>query len=170
MNNSTKENLNELLAGFMDANMAGQAVQDIEKGDQLLRNFPAPQPGPDVVAAVKARVAAAVRQRHRITLQRRIWAAAGVAAAIMLVSVAALKLFEQKPTEPTPAHYAVVIPDRVWEGSDITSDISVLSAELESLEKEITSTSVDEIGDNSNLSVGDLEMELIETGGNLWKG
>jgi hypothetical protein len=170
MNDSTKENLNELLAGFMNTDMAGQAAQDIEKGDQLLRNFPAPQPADNVIAGIKLQMATAVRRRHRVAIQHRIWATVGVAAAIVLVSVASLKLFEQKPAEQTPAHYAVVIPDRVWDGSDITSDISVLSAELDSLEKEITSTSVDEVGDNSNLSVGDLEMELIETGGNLWKG
>jgi hypothetical protein len=170
MSDSTKENLKELLAGFMDADMAGQAAQEIEKGDQLLRDFPAPRVSDNVIAGIKLQMAAASRRRHRATYQHRIWATVGVAAAIVLVSVASLKLFEQKPVEQTTAQYAVVITDSVWDGTDITSDISVLSAELDSLEKEITSTSVDEIGDNSNLSVGELEMELIETGGNLWKG
>jgi hypothetical protein len=170
MKDSTNENLKELLAGFMDADMAGQAAQDIEKGDRLLRDFPAPLPSDNVIAGIKLQMAAASRRQHRTTYQHRIWATVGVAAAIILASVASLKLFEQKPVEQTAAQYAVVIPDRVWDGSDIPSDISVLSAELDSLEKDITSTSVDEVGDNSNLSVGDLEMELIETGGNLWKG
>jgi len=170
MNDSTKENLKELLAGFMDSDAAGRAVQDIERGDRLLRDFPAPKPSQNVIAGIKLQMAAASRRQHHATVQHRIWAAVGVAAAIVLASVASLKLPEQKSAEQTAGQYAVVIPDRVWDGSDTTSDITVLSAELDSLEKEITSTSVDETGDNSNLNVGELEMELIETGGNLWKG
>jgi hypothetical protein len=173
MNDSAKENLKELLAGFMDAGSARQAEEDIEKGDELLCHWSAPQPGENVLAEVKKKVAATVRQRHRIALQRRIWAAAGVAAAIVIVSALALKLFEKQPVEQTALRYAAAIPERVWEGSDITkddADIVVLAAEVETIENELAGAQLNDTSGNGSTAVGDIETELIEIGGNFWKG
>ncbi len=174
MNDSAKENLRELLAGFMDAGSAKQAAEDIERGEQLLRQWPAPQPGAAALAEVKKKVAAAVRRRHRITLQRRVWAVAGVAAAaIVIVSAVALRLFERQPVEQTTLLYAAAIPERVWEGSDITrddADIAVLVAEVETIENELSGVQLNDTGGNGNTAIDDLETELIEIGGNFWKG
>ena len=169
MNDSAKENLKELLAGFMDAGSARQAKEDIEKGDELLCHWSAPQPGDVVLAEVKKKVAAAVRRRHRIALQRRIWAAAGVAAAIVIVSVLALRLSERQTVGPT----AIVIPERVWEGSDITkddADIVVLAAEVETIENELAGAQLNDTSSNGNTAISDIETELIEINGNFWKG
>ena len=173
MNDSAKENLRELLAGFMDAGSARQAAEDIEKGDELLRQWSAPQPSDVVLAEVKKKIAAAVRRRHRIALQRRIWAAVSVAAAIVIVSAVALRLFEKQPVEQAALRYAAAIPERVWEGSDITkddADIAVLVAEVETIENELSGVQSNDTGGNGNTAVGDLETELIEIGGNFWKG
>jgi hypothetical protein len=173
MNDSAKENLRELLAGFMDAGSAKQTAEDIERGDVLLRQWSAPQPADVVLAEVKKKISAAVKQRHRIALQRRIWAVAGVAAAIVIVSALALTLSERQPAEKTTIKYAAAIPDRVWEGSDITkddADIVVLVAEVETIENELSATRLDDTGGNGSTAVGDLETELIEIGGDFWKG
>jgi len=173
MNDSAKENLRELLAGFMDAGSAGQAAEDIERGDALLRQWSAPQPGDAVLAEVKKKVAAVARRRHRIALQRRIWAAAGMAAAIVIVSVLALRLSERQPVERTTIKYTAAIPERVWEGSDITkddADIVVLAAEVETIENELSGVQLSDTGGNGSTAAGDIETELIEISGNFWKG
>jgi len=122
MNDLKNENLKELLAGFMDSDSARRMQEDIEKGDQLLGRFSAPSPRDNVIAGIKIQMAAAARRQHRTAVQHRIWAAVSVAAAIVAVSAFAIKYFERGPVEPTTARYATVIPDKVWEGSDITAD------------------------------------------------
>lgn len=173
MNGSDRENLKELLARFMDAAKAGQAAQDIERGDELLRAFPAPQPDEDVVAGVKAMVSAVARRRHRITLQHRIFAAAAMAAAIVVVSAAALKYFDRQPIGQTPVRYAAVISDKIWESSDIATDdadIAVLAAEISTIENELHGVELSDNGTNGSAAVDDLEMELIGISGDFWKG
>jgi hypothetical protein len=174
MNGSDRENLKELLARFMDAAKAGQAAQDIERGDELLRAFPAPQPDEKVVAGIKVRVSAAsVRRRHGITLQHRIFAAAAVAAAIVVVSAAALKYFDRQPIGQTPVRYAAVISDKIWESSDITTDdadIAVLAAEISTIENELYGVESSNSSVTGNTAADDLEMELIGISGDFWKG
>ncbi len=172
MNSSDRENLNELLAKFMDSEAAGRAAEDIKRGDELLRAHPAPQPDQDMIAGVKEMMSAVVKRRHRITLQRRILAVAAAAAVIVVISVAALNYFDRQPAGQTPVQYASVIPDRIWESSDITTDdadIAVLAAEISTIENELHGV---ELSDNdvSSMSVDDLEMELIGIGGDFWKG
>jgi len=171
MGNSGKENLRELLAEFMDPGAANRAAEDIEGGEELLRQWPSPQPDEAMLAEVKKRVAAAVRRRRMITPWRRVLAAASVAAAIAVASVVALRSFENQPVKQAAVQYAAMIPSRIWEGSDITTDdadIVVLAAEVEAIENELSGVELNENGGNG--AVGDLEMELIEMGGDFWKG
>ena len=173
MNGSDRENLKELLARFMDAEEAGRAAQDIEKGDELLRAHPAPQPDEDVIAGLKAMVSAVVRRRQRITLQRRIFAVAAVAAVLVVVSAVALKFFEPRPVEQTQMRYAAAISDRIWESSDITTDdadIAILAAEISTIENELNGVELGDSGTNGSAAVDDLEMELIGISGDFWKG
>jgi hypothetical protein len=172
MNGSDRENLRELLARFMDADEAGQAAEDIERGDELLRAHPAPQPDEDTVAGIKAMVSAAVSRRHRITLHRRIFAVAA-AAAIVAVSASAIRYFYGQPAERTPVRYAAVISDKIWESSDITTDdadIAVLTAEISTIENELYGVELSDSGVSGGLDADDLEMELIGIGGDFWKG
>ncbi|MFH1371622.1 MAG: hypothetical protein ABII09_10110 [Planctomycetota bacterium] len=172
MNGSDRENLKDLLSKFMDAGAAGEAAEDIERGDELLRAFPAQEPDKDVVADVKEMVSAVVRRRHRITLQRRILAAA-VAAAIVVVSAVALKYFDRQPAGQTPVRYAAAIPDKIWESSDITTDdpdIAVLAAEISTIENELHGVESSDSSVSGSMAADDLEMELIGISGDFWKG
>jgi hypothetical protein len=173
MDNSGKENLRQLLAAFLDADSARRAAEDIEKGDELLRAYPAPQPGEKVLAEVNRRVVEAVRRRRSIALRHKVLAVAGVAAAIVVLSAVALRFFAGQPVKQPSARYATVIPQRIWEGGDITTDdpdIAVLTAEVETIENELQALLADDDGSNNSVTVGDLEMELIEIGGDFWKG
>jgi hypothetical protein len=167
MREPSNENLRELLAKFMDEGAAGRAAEDIERGDELLRKWSAPQPSEAALAEVKRKMAIALRRRRAITSQRRITAAAAVAAVLVVVSAVALRLFERRPMERTVA----TIPERIWESSDIAADdadITVLAAEIDTIENELSGVELYDNGGNG--AVGDFEMELIETSGDFWKG
>ncbi len=160
----------------MDTDAARQAAEDIERGDELLRTNSAPQPSETLLAEIKNNVATAVRRRHSIAIKQRVWATAAVAAVILLVSAIALKMFDRPPvTTRTVASAAVIpaIPAKFWESSDITiddTDIAMLTAEVETIENELLALRMNEDFGNGNGAVDDLELELIETGGDFWKG
>lgn len=167
MNNSVNENLRELLAGFMDEAAARQKAEDIEKGEEILGANQSPQPDEQVLAEVKKNVVAALRRRRTVVFQKRILGAA-VAAAIIMVSVLALMRYGNQPTSGQTKVIAASIPARVWEGADDT-DVTVLKAEIDNIQSELSGAQSDDSG-NTSTAVGDLETELIEVNGDIWKG
>ena len=172
MSGPEKENLKELLGRFMDAGAADEAARDIERSDELLRAFPAPEPNEETLADVKAMMSAMVRRRHRITLQRRILAAAA-AAVIVLTSAAVLKYFNEQPTGQPRTQYASVIPAAIWESTDITTDdadIAVIKAEIASIENELYGVELSENTVTGSTAADDLEMELVGVSSDFWKG
>ena len=173
MNNSEKENLKELLAGFMDEAAATEAAKDIEKGDELLGTWPAPEPNEKILAEVRAKMILAARRRQAVTFHRRIWAMAGVAAAIMITLAAAVKLLDRQPVEQTPVKYASAATKSIWGSDDTTADdpdLTVMAAEVESIENELSGVQSAGNSDAASTDIGELETELIETSGDFWKG
>ena len=47
MNDQGRENLDELIERFYNGDQAGDALEDVRRGEQLLRNNPAPEPDPE---------------------------------------------------------------------------------------------------------------------------
>jgi hypothetical protein len=169
MNNSANENLRELLAGFMDEAAARQTAEDIEKGEEILGANQSPQPDERVLAEVKKTVVAAVRRRRSVVLQRRILGAA-VAAAVIVVSVLVLMRYSNSHNSQQTRIIATSIPARVWEGAD-DADVTVLKAEIENIQSELSGAQSDSISTGgTNSAAGDLETELIEVNGDMWKG
>ena len=173
MNDRNNENLREILAKFMGADEVSQVINDIERGDELLGKFPAPAPRDSIIEGIKIQMAAAARRRHRETIQLGFLKALSVAAAIVTISIAAHKYFERTPTEQARVTYAAVIPDRLWEGSDITTDdagIAVIAAEITTIENQLNGIELRDIDISGSGTADDLEMELIGISGDFWKG
>jgi hypothetical protein len=63
----------------------------------------------------------------------------------------------------------VAIPSRVWEGADDT-DVTVLKAEIENIQSELSGVQSGDVGGNGSTAVDELETELIEVNGDMWKG
>jgi hypothetical protein len=171
MNNSANENLRKLLAGFMDEAAARQTAEDIEKGEEIMGANQSPQPDERVLAEVKKTVVAALRRRRSVVLQREILGAA-VAAAVIVVSVLALMRYgnSQNSQQTRAVAKSISIPSRVWEGAD-DADVTVLRAEVENIQSELSEAQSDSIGTGgTNSAAGDLETELIEVNGDMWKG
>ena len=168
MNNSANENLRELLAGFMDESAARQTAENIEKGEEILGANQSPQPNERVLAEVKKNVVAALRRRRTVVFQRRMFGAA-VAAAMIVISVLVLMRYGNQQNNQQTRLVAASIPASVWEGAD-DADVTVLKAEIENIQSELSGVQSDNTGTSGNTSVGDLETELIEVNGNMWKG
>jgi hypothetical protein len=165
--------LRELLASFMNSEAANKAAADIERGDELLRNWPAPQPSEALLAEVKQKMLIAAGQRRAATLYHRIFAVAAAAAAVIILSFVALKVFENRPVGQSDTTYATTIPDQLWEGGSIRTndpDIAVLSNEIDNVADELAAVLPSEQNSSSASAVSDVEMQIIEVGADFWKG
>jgi len=167
MTRKEKENLTGLLNRFMENKAASEMARDIEKGDELFKSFPAPEPDEKVLSQIKDKIALTLKHRQTsYVIKRRIWMASGVAA---LLAISALLTFRTE-TRPTTKAPAVQIASAVWDGSD-DADISVLKAEVQTMQNTLANVQVnDNTSTGSNLAENDLEMELIEIGSDIWKG
>jgi len=164
MNNSANENLRKLLAGFMDEAAARQTAEDIEKGEEILGANQSPGPDERVLAEVKKSVVAALRRQRTVVFQKRILGAA-VAAAVIVASVLVMMRYGNTPAGNQQTR---LIASSVWEGAD-DADVTVLKAEIENIQSELSGAQSDDGGNGSN-DIGDLETELIEVNGDMWKG
>jgi hypothetical protein len=152
MDRGNRENLRELFERFVDAGQAKEAAEDIERGEQMLRRWPAPEPRAELLALIKAQMGA--RLAHRRSRQLRWFAsrAAGIAAAIVIA--ASVWTGVNRNVGPG-VMVASLIPTAIWEVEGIENEVRALQ----------------EDGSRSSESaVDEVEMELLEIDGEFWKG
>jgi hypothetical protein len=166
MDNRSDENLKELLERFFDSEQAQMYLDDIEKGEQILREHPAPEPDDMLIANIKAQIALVALPRKTSIIKRIEYKVAAVAAALVIITAISTSWFEKSiDVEPTPGMppIASVFP---WE----SSDIDALHSEVEQIEDELINLdSGGEKLDNNN-DITEMEMELILIAGDFWKG
>ncbi|MHC4172565.1 MAG: hypothetical protein ACYTBX_00975 [Planctomycetota bacterium] len=173
MSNQNEENLKELFERFADAEQAEKHIQDVQKAEQILREYPAPEPGDMLIANIKAEIAMRLPARRTDVFKRTVYKAAAVAAAVVIVAAVSLRLFEQGDVEPERVIYASLIPRVIWESDDIATDdadLAIFTAEVEQIEDEVLALQFGENGGNGSRAVSELEMELIAIEGDFWKG
>lgn len=168
-----KEDPNELFERFVDSRSAGEAAEDIEKGEAILREYAAPEPSMEVLAKTKTMVAEALKHRKRRQLRRVVYKVVAVSAVFFIVASIAVKVVERPPVASEERLAASVIPSAVWEGDDIAADdadIAVLTAEVNQIADELLALRLGDNGTNGQGGVYDAEMELIEINSDFWKG
>ena len=174
MNGRNEENLKELFERFLDSEEAERAAEDIRKGEMIVRAYPAPEPGREVIADIKVRVAKAVLRRRANTIRRMVYKAAVAAAVVLLAGVGIrLWLSEKGGVKTEGIMYASLVPSALWESEDITADdseLAVLTAEIEQVESEIGGVQSVETNGNGRSELTELEMELTEINSDFWKG
>ena len=172
MNSKNEENLKELFEKFMDAEQAEKCVEDVQKAEQILRECPAPEPDDMLIANIKAELAMRLPARRAYVFRRKVYKAAAVAAAVVILAAVSVRLFEKDVVEPQRVAYASLIPTAIWESDDITTDdmdLAIFTAELEQIEDEVLALQFGEDGSNGERAVSELEMELVEIEGDFWK-
>ena len=168
MNERTREELSELLRRFRDEQTAAEIELDIEAGEQLLKEHPAPTPNVELLRRLEREMALAARRRQRrIRIVR-----SSVAAAAAAVALGVANLFGPGPGRSTGATYAGMIPHAVWESEDLAGedlDLAYFDAEIRRVESQIRGLEDGEAEIGSR-AVEDLERELMQIEAEFWKG
>lgn len=175
MDDRNEENLNELFGKFVDLEQARRALEDFQQAEQILREWPAPQPDDALVADIKLKVSGALLRKKANAFKRTVYKAAAVAAVFIILAVISVKLLEESDgkTEKVPYAYASIIPRAIWESEDIVADdadLAILTAEIEQIEDELRAVKLGENGGNGQAAVMELELELLEIDSDFWKG
>jgi hypothetical protein len=173
MNAQNGENLRELFESFGGGEATQEAVEDISRGVQILREHPAPEPRRQLIAKIEGQVAGALAEKKRKAFRRAVYRVAAVAAAFIVVAVASVKLL-QPPTDKTEQIYsASIIPTAIWESDDIAdddADLALLRAEVNEIRQQMLALQRGENGGNGVDELAELELELVEINGVFWKG
>ncbi len=174
MKRRKEENLEELFGKFVGAEEAQKAVDDIRKGEQILRDNPAPQPSDELIAGIKSEIAMSLLQRQTNVLGSRktIYKLAAVAAVIAVLIGISIQFIE-KGEQTEKIYAASLIPTSIWESDDIAADdadLAIFTAEVEQVEVEVLALQTGERNGNGQRAVTELEMELAEMENDFWKG
>lgn len=173
MSDTENEDVRNLFEMFVDAGEAGQAADDIDRADVILRQYPSPEPGAAVLAKTKAAAREALMRRGAVEPRRAMYKVVAVAAVLFVAAVVAVKVFQPAAVQPTSQTAAAVIPSAVWQSNDIATadaDIAVLTAEVNQIADELASLRLGDDAVNGQERVYDVEMELIDISSDFWKG
>ena len=155
MDQHNEENLREFLEKFLDRREAEQAAEDIQKTEQMLAEYPAPQPDDMLLASIKRQMADALPYKKENNFRRVFYKTVSVAAVFILLTVISVMLFNNRETEKLTGD--LVMSAAIWESENISADdanLATLIAETEEIEGEMLA----------------LEMELEEINSDFWKG
>ncbi|MHC4647986.1 MAG: hypothetical protein ACYTBJ_21205 [Planctomycetota bacterium] len=173
MNSPEHENLKELFEKFLNSQQAETGAEDIERGERILRENPAPAPREELVAGIKAEVGRALSQEKANPLSGGIWKAACVAAAFVIVAVVSTKISERNGNGPPELITASIIPSAIWDSDDIAADdadLATLNAEMEQIKSEALALRLGESDSNNVEDLTELEEILVEIDSDFWKG
>jgi len=175
MNNRNDENLKELFERFLDAEQAEKCLEDVQKAEQILRQYPAPEPDDMLIANIKAEIAMRLPTKRAGVFHRIGYKAAKVAAAVIILAAIGMSLFEKENVEGPDINIASIIPmpAAIWESDDIAADdidLAGYTVEIEQIEDELMALKSGHEGLDSENAVTEMEMELMETESEFWKG
>jgi len=172
MSDRDRENLAELIERLYDSENADGVVEDVRRGEQLLRDNPAPEPDRELIADIKAEITLLLPARRAKLARRRTYKRAAAAAAILIAAWTGASLFNTGSPGPGQMAAASLIPTAIWESDDIAADdenLAAFAAEIDQIENEVM---ILESGDDayaSDRTVEELEIELIVVRSDFWK-
>ncbi len=172
MKDRNEENMRDLFARFVDSGQANEAADDIGRGDDLLRRWPAPEPSDELLAQIKGQMAARLVRSGRRHVRWFASRAAGIAAALVIVASVWTGLNREHGSVPKDRVFASLIPTAIWESDDIAADdlnLASFTAELERIESELNSLLLDD-GGSDELVLNEAEIELMNLQSEFWKG
>jgi hypothetical protein len=175
MNGETEENLRDLFAKFLNSEQAEQAVEDIQKGERILRGHTAPEPDGELITNIKAEIAASLLRKKENAFRRIAYKTAAIAAGFIILAIISVKLFETKIVQPERLAGGSIMPKAVWESerlADDNAESATLIAEVEQIESDLLAMQLGENGGNGHEAITELEMEteLMEINSDFWKG
>ena len=155
---------------FVDSEQAERAVEDIKRGEEILHQWPAPEPSGELVAQIKSQIGRRLVHRGRRHVRWFASRAAAIAAAFVIIGSVWTGL--HRDGGPGVARAASLIPAALWESNNIAADdlrLATLTAEVERIENEMKSLLLGE-GASDESAIDDAEIELMNIQGEFWKG
>lgn len=172
MSTQNQENLKELLERFLDPNQVRQALEDVRKGEQILREHTAPEPDADLISGIKAQIGSTLIQNKAKTRRMVAYKAAAVAAVLAIVAAVSIKVLQKDGArEATDA--VSKIDAAIWQTDDIAqadAELATLAAEIEQISAEVLAVEFGGNAGNGYEALTELEMELVEIDSDFWKG
>jgi hypothetical protein len=166
------EELRQLFKQFLSSEQADNGINDILAGEQILREHPAPEPDPEVLANIKATTTLVAYRHTRI--HRVAYRIAVAAAAVMVLTAVATKFWENKTERGQAKIYsASILSTSIWDSGDIaTSDpnLAYFNSEINQIEQQLKNL---QSGNNSGgyeTTLDELQMKLAEINSDFWKG
>ncbi|MBN2590948.1 MAG: hypothetical protein JXA96_13870 [Sedimentisphaerales bacterium] len=158
------ENLRELIEKFMDPQNVQMYLDDIEAGERILRQHPAPKPDDILLANIKANITLHKTPKQTVTFRKRVYEALAVAASIIIIaSISLQSINEPPPNFPKETNYSSLLPDGFW-----THDNEVISEfnnDINDINMQIVQVSMDTIDygyDSSTYAQYDKELQQLE--------
>jgi hypothetical protein len=135
------ENLRELIEKFIDAKKAGMYLEDIEAGERILREHPAPEPDDMVLANIKANMMLHKVPQRTVTFRKKIFEALAVAASIVIIAGISLRSINLTEAPKGPPNTGSLLPAGWWTLEDrgyakVLNDYRNINTELTQLEEE----------------------------------
>ena len=171
MNQSNAENLRALFERFVDQNGADQAAKDIEAAEQMLRQYPVPQPSLELLLRIKADMAIRLERKSRAATRRRVFEVLAIAAAVVILACVGLKMLGGNGAKPQ--QYMAFIPRAIWETYDIASEdpaLAFFTTEVQQIESDLRNVESPSKASGSDDPVSEIEVELQEIATDFWKG
>jgi len=172
MNGRNDENLKELFEKFYNSEQTYKAVEDVQKAEQIFREYPAPEPDKELIAGIKTAIAAGLLSRQRGIFRTIAYRAAIIAASVLILAAISINLLDKRGRSEKLV-YASIIPRAIWESDNIAiddADLAVLTGEIEQIEDEVLALQLGESDSNGDSAATELEMELIDADSYFWKG
>ena len=173
MNDKERENIEELLKKFFDAEKAKEAAEDIEKGEQILRKNPSPAPDEEIILVVKSKATRAILEKKAQNFRRTVYKTAAVAAAIIVITAVSVKMLEKEIAGPEGVAPIAETTTALQKTNDIFGDdaeIETLAAEVEQVQNELLALQLGSTNGNGENDIIEAEMNLIDIGSDFWKG
>lgn len=171
MNDQNREELRDLVGQFFEAGQVKDCLADFQAAQRILEEHPAPQPDEMLIANIKAEIAMRLPARKARIFRHRVWETASIAAAIAIIAVFSAR-FSQQSNQPRSFH-ASLLPMALWESNNIAADdadLAVFTTEVEQIKNEVATLESGEATTDTDNTVAELEMELVEINSDFWKG
>jgi len=166
-----KEDIKGLFERFCASDKAEQSAEEIRAGEQLFSERRSPEPGVELIAAIKTKVGRRLAKRVR----RRIAYKAVAAAAAILVFGLSIWFWSFERVE-SPIQRSVASSSKmagaVWDSNDIVkadTKLAFVNSEFDRIKEEMHSMESGESDIEVEEALFKLENELLAVNGNFWK-
>lgn len=175
MDERKQENLKELFEKFFSAEEAQKHLEEVRQAERIIEQYPAPEPDDMLIANIKAEIAMRLPAKRVHIYNRPAYRIASIAAAIIIIAAVGLKMFNfNKDTTIPPRQVAgPIIPASIWDSQDITiddTDLANFATQIDQIESDLLAVQNGEDGFDGDNAIMELEVQLMETEGDFWKG